>query len=115
MPEKRTFIDSLNDILDAMDKAGEFVKDFSYDDFFNDDKTIYATIHALEIIGEAAAQIPGEIREKYQEIPWKKIVGMRNILIHNYFGISLPIIWNTIHSRFPEIKKSISKLLSDQS
>ncbi|MCK4763349.1 MAG: DUF86 domain-containing protein [Candidatus Aminicenantes bacterium] len=114
MSEKRNIIDYLKDILDAVGKAGNFVEGLSFEDFLDDDKTIYATIYALEIIGEAAAQIPDDLREKYSDIPWKKMVGMRNVLIHQYFGFSTPVIWNTIKNRFPEVKKLIGEMLTSE-
>lgn len=114
MPEKRAIIDFLEDILDAVKKAEEFIDGYSFEDFINDDKTIYATIYALEIIGEAAAQIPDDLRERYSDIPWKKMVGMRNILIHQYFGFSKPAIWNTLKNRFPGLKDSINEMLKNE-
>lgn len=114
MPDKRTITDFLNDILDAILKAEEFVEGLTFEDFLRDYKTVFATVHALEIIGEASSNIPESIRKTYSEIPWKKMVGMRNILIHQYFGLSKQVIWNTINNRFPDLKKQIRQMLKDE-
>lgn len=111
MPKKRNIIDFLNDILEAAFKAEEFIKGLTYEDFLEDDKTVFATIRAMEIIGEASSHIPVDLREIYNNVPWKKMVGMRNILIHQYFGFSKQVIWNTIKNRFPDLKKEIQKML----
>jgi uncharacterized protein with HEPN domain len=114
MPKKRNIIDFVNDILEGIFKAEEFIKDMSFEDFEKDDKTVFATIRAMEIIGEASTHIPGELREEYSEIPWKRMIGMRNILIHQYFGFSKPIIWSTIKKRFPGLKEHLKKMLNDE-
>ncbi len=85
---KRKIGDYLDDIIEAMTNAMEFIKDVSRDEFVKDTKTVYAVIRALEIIGEAVKNIPEEIRKRYPEIPWRSMTGMRNKLIHAYFGVN---------------------------
>lgn len=82
---KREYEDYLRDMLENAEKELSFVDGMDYEDFSNDDKAMYAVIRALEIIGEAARQIPEDIREANSEIPWREITGMRNKLTHEYF------------------------------
>jgi len=113
---KRKFGDYIQDIIETMDKVMGFVKDISYSQFIKDEKTIFAVVRALEIIGEAVKNIPEEIRKKYPEIHWKGMAGMRDKLIHEYFGVDFKFVWETVKERIPEIKplfESISKELDD--
>ncbi len=77
----------------------------TYEDFENDERTVDAVIRNLEIIGEAARNIPDEFRNKYSDIPWRRIVGLRNVVIHEYFGVDLENIWEIIVNDFTEFKK----------
>ena len=92
MKETRLVQDYLRDILDAMDKAGEFANGMNFMSFRDDDKTVYATIRALEIIGEAAKKIPWPLRRKFYTIPWKNLTGMRDKLIHDYAGVNKELV-----------------------
>jgi len=84
---KKEFLDYVEDIIEAMEDALSFIKEMEYDDFVKDRKTVYAIIRALEIIGEAVKKVPFGVRNRYPEIPWKEIAGMRDKLIHAYFGV----------------------------
>lgn len=70
-------------------------------------------IRALEVIGEAAKKIPTEIKKKYPQIPWKKMAGMRDKLIHEYFGVNIKVVWKTIKKDVPELKPKIEKMLKE--
>jgi uncharacterized protein with HEPN domain len=113
MSEKRIFTDSLNDILSEINKIFIFIGKMTYTEFIKDEKTIYAVTRSLEIIGEATKNIPNDVKDTYNQIPWSKISGMRNKLIHEYFGVDLETLWNTIKNRLPEIKPPIEKILKN--
>jgi len=107
---KREFKDYLSDILDSMNKIDSFTKDMNLDDFKNDDKTFYAVIRALEIIGEAVKKLPKTIKSRYGKIPWQQIAGMRDKLIHDYFGVDSEVVWETIKTDIPQVKPLIEKI-----
>lgn len=93
--------------------ATHFVEGFSYEEFINDRKTISAVVRELEIIGEASKQIPASIRKKYPDIPWSEMAGMRDKLIHFYFGVDMAIVWETIKTRIPKIEPLIQEVLNN--
>ncbi len=103
----------LNDILIAIEKIENYKKGISDKEFVEEDLVIDAIIRNLEIIGEAAKKIPIDIKRKYPKIEWKKISGLRNILIHEYFGIDLEIVWDIIANKIPELKMSIKDILKN--
>jgi uncharacterized protein with HEPN domain len=101
----------LEDILDSINQIESYISGMSYYDFSFDRKTIDSVIRNLEIIGEASKNIPLPVREKYPDIPWKRMIGLRNIAIHAYFGIDLENIWKIISSDIPPLNKKIKKIL----
>lgn len=108
---KREYEDYLRDMLENAEKALSFVEGLDYDSFYNDDKALYAVIRALEIIGEAARQIPEDVREANSEIPWREISGMRNKLTHEYFGVNTKVVWRTVQEDLPAIIPALQKML----
>jgi len=98
------------DILDAIEDINEFVIDVEYKNFKDDKKTLYAIIRCLEIIGEAVKYIPPKLKQKYPEVPWREIAGMRDKLIHGYFGIDIRLVWDTVKNDIPFLQKEISKI-----
>jgi uncharacterized protein with HEPN domain len=110
---KEEFLDYIEDIIQAMNDALSFVKDMEYDVFLRDKKTIYAVNRALEIIGEATKNIPASVKKRYPQIPWKKMAGMRDKVIHEYFGVDLKRVWSTVKKDIPNLKPLFEKILSD--
>jgi len=101
----------LKDILENMLEAEEFVAGLSYDDFTGDKKTFNAVIRSLEVIGEAAKNIPDNIRRKYPSVPFKEMAGMRDKIIHSYFGVDREAVWLAVRDRIPRLKPRIEKIL----
>jgi uncharacterized protein with HEPN domain len=100
----------LEDILESMSLIEEYVKGMSFDDFKEDRKTIDAVVRNFEIIGEAAKNIPENIRNNYKNIDWIGIIGLRNRISHEYFGIDFSIIWNIIELELSVLKKEIQDI-----
>jgi len=110
---KREFLDYIEDIIEAMNNTINFTQNIEYDDFLKDDKTIYAVVRALEIIGEAVKNLPDEIKQQYSQIPWRNIIGMRDKLIHEYFGVNKEIVWDKIKNELPKLKPLFEEITED--
>jgi uncharacterized protein with HEPN domain len=106
----RDFTDYIEDIKNAIDEIEEFIQETDFDSFSIDRKTRNAVIRSLEVMGEAASKIPFETRDNYPEIPWKYMVGMRNKLIHEYFGVDLEIVWTVCTQEIPPLIPIINEL-----
>ena len=109
---RRDYQDYLRDMLDNAEKALDFVHGMEYDEFFEDQKSVYAVVRALEIIGEAARQVPEEIRTANPGLAWREIGGMRNKLTHEYFGVNVKVVWRTVQEDLPPIISVLRKMLA---
>ncbi len=110
---KRDYKLFVKDVLDAIDKIEEFIGNMEYGEFIQDDKTSTAVVKKIEIIGEAIKNIPRDVRVKYNAIPWKDIVGMRNKITHNYFKIDYEIVWNVVKEKLPALKIQVEQVLKE--
>lgn len=97
----------LEDILDSAEKIARYTEGLNFDDFVADSKTADAVIRNFEIIGEASARLPQEFKDLHVDVPWNKIRGLRNRVIHDYFGINYAIIWAIITDFLPDLIKQI--------
>jgi uncharacterized protein with HEPN domain len=114
---QRDYGDYIQDIAESIEDIENFVRGMTYTDFINDRKTFNAVVRSIEIIGEAAKNIPAIIRGRYPSLPWKKMSGMRDKLVHEYFGIDSEIVWKTINDDLPRLKlllKDITKEAFEQ-
>ena len=103
----------LDDILEATAKISDYTAGLTLGELKGDSKTLDAVVRNLEVIGEAAKKVPAEVRSSYQDVAWKKIAGLRDILIHEYFGIDVNIIWDIIQNKLPSLEREVKKILSE--
>ncbi len=102
----------IEDILDAIDNIEHYVAGLDFDAFDADRKTVDAVERNLEIIGEATANLPDEVLARWPEVPWRYMKGVRNLLAHEYFGVDVGIIWQTIQEDLPAITPLLHKVLA---
>ena len=100
----------IEDIQESISKIEEYTKAVSRDDFLSNTQVQDAVLRRLEIMGEAVKNIPDEFKNRYPEIPWKKIAGMRDVLIHAYFGVNLDRVWKIIEENIPHLKSEMAKV-----
>lgn len=94
----------IEDILESIDKIEQYTKNKTKEEFLNNYEKQDAVMKRLEVIGEAVKNIPEEFKKKRSEIPWQKIAGMRNVLIHEYFGLNMERVWDTVKKDIPKLK-----------
>jgi len=110
---KRVFKDYLFDIKDSISEILEFTTGMSFEEFSSDRRTSHAVVRCLEIIGEAVKNIPDTVKARYTEIPWREVAGMRDKMIHEYFGVDLEIVWQSIAEDLPLLESAIKKLIDE--
>jgi uncharacterized protein with HEPN domain len=108
---KRNYKLFLKDIFSAMEAIEKFVEGISFEELIQDDKTSSAVIRKFEIVGEATKHVPEWLRKRYPEIPWKNMAGMRDRLIHAYFGIDYKLVWEAIKLEIPNLKSKLQEIL----
>ena len=113
MSSKRGDKEFLADIQDALQQIQAYAADYTYDQFAKDRKTQDAIVRNLEIIGEAAKQISTSLRKRHPEIPWKSLAGVRDRLIHGYFGVNYEILWDIITRELPSLTVNIQQVLDE--
>jgi uncharacterized protein with HEPN domain len=114
MTRDRIYADYLEDLLDALRKSRQFVAGMRFEQFSKDDKTVYAVIRALEVVGEAAKQIPHDVQQRHREVPWQEMAGMRDKLIHHYFGVDLKVVWKTVEEDVPSLIPIIRDVIVEE-
>jgi len=108
----RNFELYLEDILDAIRKVEKYTEDLKYDDFLKDELVIDGVIKNLLVIGEAVKNLSPELKGTYSKVEWKKIAGLRDVLIHSYYNLDAQILWQIINQKIPELKKAILEIRS---
>ncbi len=113
MTAPRDVTQYLRDMVEAADAAARFVAGMDFDAFAADKKTVYAVVRALEIIGEAAKNIPRSLRAQHATVPWRDITGMRDKLTHEYFGVNPRRVFDTVRFDLPPLRKAVESMLEE--
>ncbi len=103
----------ISDILDCIHYISDFIGESDYDEFIDDNKTSSAVVLKLIVIGESTKNVPDRIREKYPDVPWKGMTGLRDRIAHGYFGIDYEIIWEVIKEQLPTLEPEIARMLDE--
>jgi uncharacterized protein with HEPN domain len=110
--DARTYLD---DIVEACDKVSRYTAAMTLDAFRTDEKTVDAVVRNLEVIGEAAKKVPDDLRSQLPDVDWQRIAGLRDVLIHQYFGIDLEIVWDVVRTKVPLLRERVALFLSQTS
>ncbi len=106
-------LEYLYDIKESIELILEYVKDTSQNEFKNNQEKQDAVVNRMNVIGEASKNLSQEIRDNYPDIPWKRMAGMRDVLIHQYHGIDLEVVWQTINQDLPEVGQRIEQIIEE--
>ena len=110
---KRGNQEFLCDIIEAVKRVETYIAKINYEEFLQDTKTQDAVIRNLEIVGEAVKNLSMDFKNKHKDIEWKKIAGLRDRIIHYYFGVNWDIVWDVINTKLPELKRKIGNIIKE--
>ncbi len=113
MTDPRTSAVYLRDMLDAAEKAASFVDGLTREEFLENDEKVFAVTRALEVIGEAAKQVPASVTHRYPDIPWRAVAGSRDKLLNAYFDVPPALLWSTVEDDLPLLRSALSRVLRD--
>lgn len=102
-----------HDVLDGICKISRYTEGMTSEHFHDDEKTVDAVVRNLEIIGEAVKQVPENLRDRYTDVDWQRIAGLRDVLIHGYFGVDLDIVWDIVQNKLPVLQEQVSKIIAE--
>jgi len=114
MSKKRRDIDFIGDIQEAMELSVLYTKGLTFRKFLEDRKTQDAVVRNLEVMGEATKNLSSSFKAKYPDVPWKTLAGLRDKLIHFYFGIDYKIVWSVVKKELPKLRKQINEILKQK-
>lgn len=111
---KRGDMEFLRDIREAIKRIEGYIEEMDYEEFLQDIKTQDAVVRNIEVIGEATKNISNELKGKYPQVPWKELAGVRDKLIHHYFGVNYDIVWTIVKEELPEIIFQIEEIFDKE-
>ena len=113
MTSRRTYSHYLRDILEHAEKAERFTASVDFEGFCANEEKVLAVIRTLEVIGEAARHVSDPLRQRYPDVPWRQMAGMRDVLIHGYFGVNPLVVWKTVKDDVPPMRQAVARMLID--
>lgn len=114
MSPRRAYTDFLQDIPDNIALARRFTDEQTYEQFSADEQAMYATVRALEIIGEATKRLPTELRARQSLVPWRELAGLRDVIIHQYDRVQIDRVWEAVRVELPALEPLIARLLEEE-
>jgi uncharacterized protein with HEPN domain len=110
MRDGRDYRHFLADIIEAAEKVAGFIQGMTLEAFLSDEKTQYAVVRGLEVIGEATKKLPAPLKESHPQVPWRQMAGMRDKLVHDYFGVNSEVVWKTAIEDIPRIAAALREI-----
>jgi uncharacterized protein with HEPN domain len=115
MSRSRDYLLYLDDIRESCEKVLRYAYGLTFDQFLRDEKTFDAVVRNLAVIGEAVKHIPPETRSRYPDVEWPKIAGLRDVVVHEYFGLDVDILWDVVQNHVPRLLDYVLRILAQES